>query len=90
MHALGGMVAFPGMTAGLSLFSLSVRHDGYWGRVSEVLRKLSVGMIAAVLLMLSSILLLGYGGYAQRLFIVVLFSWMVVAGFHLIRTAPAT
>src|SRR5262245_758747 len=88
LHALGGAVAFPGMTVGLRLFSLSLRYDSYWGGVSSVLRKLSAAMIAALLLMLSSILLLGHGGFAQRLLFVVLFSWMVVAGRRLIRTAP--
>jgi hypothetical membrane protein len=90
LHALGGLLAFPGMTVGLSLFSLSFRRDGYWRGVSGVLLVLAAGMIAAFVLMASSILVLGYGGYAQRLFIAVLFSWMIVAGIHLTRTMPAT
>jgi hypothetical protein len=90
LHALGGSLAFPGMAAGLSLFSLSFRRDGYWRGVSTVLLVLAAGMIAAFVLMASSILVLGYGGYAQRLFIAVLFGWMIVAGIHLTRTMPAT
>jgi hypothetical membrane protein len=90
LHALGGVVTFLGMTVGVSVFSLNLRHDGYWRGVSAGLSKLSAVMIAAVLLMQSSILLLGYGGYAQRLFMIALFCWMADAGLHLIRTAPAT
>ena len=69
LHALGGLLAFPGIAVGLSLFSLSFRRDGYWRGVSTVLLVLAAGMIAAFVLMASSILVLGYGGYAQRLFI---------------------
>jgi hypothetical membrane protein len=87
LHALGGGMAFPGMTVGLSLFSLSLRRDIYWRSVSTKLLALSAGMIAAFRLMAASIAVLGYGGYAQRLFILVLFSWMIVAGRHLLRSA---
>ena len=89
-HALGGLLTFPGIAVGLSLFSLSFRRDGYWRGVSTVLSALSAGMIAALVLGVSSILVLGYGGFAQRLFIVVFYSWMILAGVHLTRTPPAT
>jgi hypothetical protein len=43
----------------------------------------SVGMLAVMLL---SRLVLGFGGYAQRLLLALLFAWMIVVALHLIRS----
>jgi type IV secretory pathway TrbD component len=47
---------------------------------------LSAGIIAAFVLMVFSILVLGFGGYAQRLLMALLFGWMIVVALHLTRT----
>jgi hypothetical protein len=46
---------------------------------------LSVGIVAAFVLTISSMLVLGFGGYAQRVLLVFLSSWMIVIGRHLTR-----
>lgn len=86
LHALGGILTFPAMALASSLFSLSMRRDVTWRAVSVAASALSAGIIAAFVLMVFSILVLGFGGYAQRLLMALLFSWMIVVGLHLTRT----
>jgi hypothetical protein len=83
LHALGGLLAFPTMTLGTFLFSLSFRRDGYWRTVSVPSLTLSAGIIGALLLGIVSLLTLGFGGYAQRLLIALLFAWMIVVSLRL-------
>ncbi len=90
LHLMAGIFTFPAMALASSLFSLSIRRGGDWERVSTVTSALSVGIIAAYVLMVCSILVLGFGGYAQRLLAALLFGWMSVVGFHLRRTSRAT
>ncbi|HUE81826.1 MAG TPA: DUF998 domain-containing protein [Pyrinomonadaceae bacterium] len=89
LHALGGMLAFYAMALAPGLFSLNFRSDGYWRRVSVVALALSAGIIAVFSLFLFAIRG-GFGGFAQRLFLAVLFSWMIVVGLHLTRSLRAT
>jgi hypothetical protein len=44
----------------------------------------SIGTLVVLLL---SVSLLGFGGYAQRLLIGLLFAWMIVAALHLVRSS---
>ena len=85
LHALGGGLAFPGMILASSLFTLSIRQDGEWKRVAGVVSGLSVGIVAAFVVTISSMLVLGFGGYAQRVLMAVLSAWMIVIGLHLTR-----
>jgi hypothetical protein len=89
LHALGGMLAFSGMAFAPCLFSLNFRRDQYWRKVSVVALALSAGIIAAFILFMFAIRS-DFGGFAQRLFFAVLFSWMIVVGLHLTRTLRAT
>jgi hypothetical protein len=89
LHALGGMLAFSGMALTPCLFSLNFRSDGYWRKVSVVSLILSSGIIAGFILFLFAIRA-GFGGVAQRLFLALLFSWMIVVGLHLTRSLRAT
>lgn len=90
LHALGGILTFPAMALAVGLFSLSIRRDVAWRTVSVAASALSAGIIAAYVLMVFSILVLGFGGYAQRLLMALLFGWMIVVGLHLTRTLHAT
>jgi hypothetical protein len=83
------MLAFSGMAFAPCLFSLNFRRDQYWRKVSVVALALSAGIIAAFILFMFAIRS-DFGGFAQRLFFAVLFSWMIVVGLHLTRTLPAT
>jgi hypothetical protein len=90
LHALGGILTFPAMALAAGLFSLSIRRDITWRTVSVVALALSVGIIAAFVLTVFSIRVLGFGGYAQRLLMALLFGWMVLVGLHLTRTPRVT
>ncbi len=90
LHALGGALTFPSIALASNLFSLSMRRDGYWKRISAVASALSVGIVVAFVLGLSSILILGFGGYAQRILIALLFGWISTVGLHLTRFPRVT
>ena len=90
LHATGGLFAFPTMALGAFLFSLSFRRDGYWRKVSVPALGLSAGIIAVLVLAIFSLLVLGFAGYAQRLFFALLIAWMIVVGLHLTRAPRAT
>jgi hypothetical protein len=90
LHALGGILTFPAMALASGLFSLSIRREITWRTVSIVALALSVGIIAAFVLMVFSIRVLGFGGYAQRLLMALLFGWMLLVGLHLARTPRVT
>lgn len=89
LHLMGGILTFPALALASSLFSLSIRRDVTWRTVSVAATALSAGIIAAYVLMVFSILVLGFGGYAQRLLVALLSSWMIVVGLHLTRTPRA-
>lgn len=85
LHVLGGALTFPAWVLGTFLFSLSVRRDRYWRRVSRALLAFSAGSIGVFLLGVLSLLVLGFAGYAQRLLTALLFGWMILVGVQLIR-----
>ena len=89
LHLLGGLFAFPTMALSAFLFSLSFRRDGFRRSVSAPALALSAGMIAAYALGFLSILLLGFAGYAQRLFMILWFVWIFLVGLYLIRFTSA-
>lgn len=96
LHSLGGMLAFPAITIASCLFSLNFRSDGYWRRVSRIALTLSACIIAAFAFFLAAgplrvaPALLGFLGLAQRLFLALLFAWMIMVGLHLTRAPRAT
>lgn len=89
LHAVGGVLAFLPWPIGTLLFSLSIRRDHRWQRRSKALFVLSIVGIGFMALLQLSILLLGFGGYAQRLLLTVQFAWVIVVALHLIRWPQA-
>ena len=87
LHLLGGAFTFPAWVLGTLLFSLSIRRDRRWARRSGMLFALAVVCIGTLAVLLLSVGLLGFGGYAQRLLIGLLFAWMIVAALHLVRSS---
>lgn len=85
LHALGGMLCFPPWILGAFLFSLSIHRDGGWGRRSSILLALSAGSIGMLVVLVLSMLVAGFAGYAQRLVLALLFAWLTVVAIHLIR-----
>ena len=85
LHMIGGILAFPAMTLASILFTRSMGGDVHWKGVSAVASAFSAGIVAAYVLMVCSILVLGFGGYAQRLLMAFLFGWKLVVGVHLTR-----
>lgn len=88
LHSLGGALSFPPWVVGTALFSLSARRDRRWIRRSGTLFGLALGCIGALAVLLLSVGLWGFGGYAQRLLIGLLLMWMIVVALHLIRSTP--
>ena len=89
LHIIGGSLAFPSMALGSFLFSLSFRRDGYWRKVSTPALRLSTGIVAVFVLAIFSLFVVGFAGYAQRLFFALLIAWMIVVGLHLTRAPRA-
>ena len=87
LHALGGALSFPSWVLGTFLFSVSIRRDRRWAQRSGTLFALAVVSIGTLVVLLLSVSLLGFGGYAQRLLIGLLFAWMIVAALHLVRSS---
>ena len=87
LHALGGALTFPAWVLGTLLFSLSVRRDRRWARRSRTLSALAIACIGTLAVLVLSVGLLGFGGYAQRVLIGLLFAWMVTVGSHLVRSS---
>jgi hypothetical protein len=85
LHAVGGFVGFPSWILGSALFSISLRGDHRWERLSKTLLALSVASMLAFGAMVLSIRTLGFGGYMQRVMIVPLSIWMIVVGLQLAR-----
>jgi Protein of unknown function (DUF998) len=85
VHAIGGGLAIPSTALGAFLFSLSFRRETYWRKVFAPAIALSSGIIAILVLGISSLFILGFAGYAQRLLFVLLIGWMILVSAHLIR-----
>jgi hypothetical protein len=79
LHALGGLLAFPGTVVGTALFSLSLRRSEQWRTVSARAVFLSGAMAATFAFGI------GFAAYAQRAFIALRVAWMLLVGVHLIR-----
>jgi hypothetical protein len=88
LHAIGGALAFPPWVLGALLFSLSARRDHGWAQRSTALLSLSAGAAAVLIVMILSILALGFGGYAQRVLGLLLSAWMITVGLHLYQERP--
>src|SRR5262249_49051163 len=74
------------MTIAPCLFSLNFRSDGYWRRVSGLALTLSGCIIAAYILgVFFAAALFGFLGLAQRLFLALVFAWMILVVLHLTR-----
>lgn len=85
LHMAGGALTFPLWALGALLFTVSVRGNPRWHSVSAVLTILAAMVVAAAATMFLSVAILGFGGYAQRLLVVSLFAWMILAAHRVIR-----
>ena len=85
LHAIAGGFTIPSTALGAFLFSLSFRRETYWSKVFAPAMVLSFGIIAILFLGISSLFLLGFAGYAQRLLFALLIGWMILVSAHLIR-----
>jgi uncharacterized protein DUF998 len=88
LHVVGGALTFPAWVLGTYLFSLRIRRDHRWARRAGLLVALSVMSIGMFAVLVLSVTFLGFGGYAQRLLMGLLFVWMIVVAVHLIRFVP--
>ena len=59
-----------------------LRRDDRWKIVSEPELALAGGIVAVLVLAVVSIRVLGFAGYAQRVFFALLLSWMILVGRH--------
>jgi len=89
LHAIGGALSFPPWVIGVLIASFLARRDPRWADVSRSLLVLSLGAVGMFALLVSSFLILGFAGYAQRLVLLLLSAWLVVVARHLIRGVPA-
>ena len=62
-------------------------RDRRWARRSRTLSALAIACIGTLAMLVLSVALLGFGGYAQRVLIGLLFAWMVTVGSHLVRSS---
>jgi len=85
LHMVGGALTFPSWILGVLLFTLSIRQDPRWQAVSAPLTVVAAGVVVAGAIMFLSVAILGFGAYAQRLLVVLLFAWMVLAALRVIR-----
>jgi hypothetical protein len=85
LHALGGMLTFPIWMVGTFLFSVLVRRDVRWAATARSLLLLSVASVATFALLICSVRILGYAGYAQRLLLLLFAAWLILVARHLLR-----
>jgi cytochrome c biogenesis protein CcdA len=60
----------------------------YWRKVSVSALALSAGIIAVFVLAVISLMILGFAGYAHRLYLILLIAWIAVVGLHLAHFPP--
>jgi hypothetical protein len=88
LHALAGVVTFVPWVIGTLLFSLSIRRDQQWVRLSGTLFTISVISIGMAAVLPLSIRL-GFAGGVQRLLLTLLFTWLIVVAVHLMHARLA-
>ncbi|HJQ64173.1 MAG TPA: DUF998 domain-containing protein [Burkholderiales bacterium] len=85
LHAAGGVLTFFPWVLGTLSFTLALRTDPRWQGVSGWLTALAAGVAVALAVLIFSVRILGYAGGAQRLLVVLLFAWMILAVYRVIR-----
>lgn len=88
LHAVGGGITFVSWVLGTVLFTTQIRRQIAWKAASRPLVALAGASIAGVVIQVLSVALLGFGGYAQRILLTLLFAWLIVVAAHL-RAVPA-
>jgi hypothetical protein len=83
-HAIGSVLAFPSMTLGAFLFSLSFCYASPWRRIAAVSVLLATGMLAIHLLRFFRAVP-EVAGLMQRLFFLLFVPWLLLVGLRLIR-----
>jgi hypothetical protein len=73
------MLTFPSWVLGTLVFSVRLRRDQRTGSPSGALLALSAAGVGTFVVMLLSIRVLGFAGYAQRVLLALLFAWTIVA-----------
>ena len=85
MHAGGAPIAFPAIALTPLLFSLAFRSAPRWRTVFVPALALASGVLVALALAIVSLRVFGFAGYVQRVFFLLLLSWMIVVGRQLTR-----
>jgi len=88
LHAIGGTLTFPTWVFGALLFSLSMRRVKGWAQRSTALLSLAAGAVGLLIVTILSIFALGFGGYAQRVLLLLKSAWMITVGLHLYQGSP--
>lgn len=89
LHALGGMVTFLALMPGAGLVSRRLRRAGRLRGPYRWLRGLSWLIFVAFLAFAFGFVSIGLAGLGQRLFLGLLFTWLLMAGWGLERGAFA-
>jgi hypothetical protein len=89
LHAAGGILAFPPWVLGTLLFTSVLRTDTSWGPRRGMLVGLAGAGVAVLAIQIASMAILGFGGYAQRALLALLFAWLIASALGLMR-APRT
>jgi hypothetical protein len=87
LHAVGGVLTFFPWVLGTLLFTFALRRDSRWQSISGWLTVLSAGVAVALAALLFSVRTSGFDGGAQRVLIVLLFAWMILAASRAIRVS---
>jgi hypothetical protein len=90
LHAIGGALVFPPWVLGSVIVSLLFRRDPSWAVASRSLLFLSLAAVGMFALLVSSFLILGFAGYAQRLVLLLLSAWLLVVSRQFTRLSRAS
>jgi hypothetical protein len=87
LHTIGGGVGFLSWVSGTLLFTAGIRRDARWSSVRGVATGLAAASLAVVGVAIGSLAIFGFAGFAQRLLLGILFTWLLVVAVHMRRSA---
>jgi hypothetical protein len=86
LHTVGGGVGFLSWISGTVLFTVGIRKDPAWTRLSDALGVLAAASLVGAAVLITSIAVLGFGGFAQRILLTLLFAWLITVAIHIRRS----
>ncbi len=86
LHAVGGGVGFLSWISGTVLFTAGIRKDPAWTRLSDAVGVLAAASVVGAAVLITSIAVLGFGGFAQRILLTLLFGWLIAVAMHMRRS----